>query len=165
MRSAKLLTVSILDTLIWIVLSHAYNPWHFLFPTQVKTLQHQVVYLKPSRNLCHSCHRILCKENEQAKFSSRWQASRPGVSEKLMKSSLLFTLTLKSPFPEPVFLMGLRCGLIPPLLLPVSLKQTCLPRGALAALQPRAIWKAGSIISLNWVPQTMQWWEMKTEMA
>lgn len=160
--------VSILDTLIWIVLSHAYNPWQFLVPTQVKTLQHQVVYLKPSRNLCHSCHCILCKENEKAKFSSRWQASGPGVSEKLMKSSLLFTLTLKSPFPEPVFLLGLRCGLIPQLLLPVSLKertQTCLPRGALAALQPRAIWKAGSIISLNWVPQTMQWWEKKTQTA
>lgn len=38
---------------------------------EVKTLQHQVVYLKPSRNLCHSCHCILCKENEKAKFSSR----------------------------------------------------------------------------------------------
>ena len=97
---------SILDTLIEIVLSHAYNPWHFLVPWQVKILHHHVVYLNTSRNLCLGCHCILCKENEKAKFSSRWQASGPGVSEKLMKSSLLFILTLNLPSQSPSFSRG-----------------------------------------------------------
>lgn len=67
----------------------------FLGPITGKSLSSQVVYLNSSRNLCHGCHYILCKENEKTNLAADDKRQVQAFPRSL--SSLLFTQNLNLP--------------------------------------------------------------------